>query len=334
MIDLIRPRDRPHRLGALIRWRDGDPNAKPYPMDSRKLPPFHSLLAFEAVARHRSFSRAADELCITHSAVSHRIRLLEESYGTKLLQRNSQGVALTHKGTEFLEAVLESLAILHTAAEKLSVVGREVVKLGLGHAFARSWLVERLGGFYRAHQDVDLDIYSVANADCVSMLRKGAIDVAVIYGKAADWEEFESIEIFKTRMFPVCSPGYLASNGEPQEPDDLLAATLLRLPTQPWKPWFKAAGLKVSDNAIKGPMFHDADLMLNAAVGGHGIALARDILADYDLTTGRLVRLFDLSIPSDSGYRVVYLANAKPRADVATFINWIVATARQPAGEP
>jgi len=298
---------------------------------SKKLPPFHALIAFEAVCRHRSFSRAAEELCITHSAVSHRIRLLEESYGVELLQRKNRRVTLTPKGAALLEAVMESLAILHVVSEKLAVVGREVVKVGVGHAFARSWLVERLGAFYRQHQDIDLEIYATKKTkiDCVTMLKEGEADVAISYGKTRDWIGFQSVEIFKTTIFPAASPAYLASIGKPRDPKQLLQGTLLRLSTQAWGPWFKAAGLNVPDDAISGPLFNDVDLMLNAAVGGQGVALARDVLADYDLSSGRLIRLFDLSVPSDSAYHVVYLPKAKARKEVAAFIDWIVATARQ-----
>jgi LysR family glycine cleavage system transcriptional activator len=299
----------------------------------KKLPPFHALIAFEAVCRHRSFSRAADELCITHSAVSHRIRLLEEGYGVELLQRRNRRVSLTPRGTVLLEAVLESIAILNLVAEKLAAVGQQVVRIGVGHAFARNWLVERLGGFYRQHQEMSLEIYATkqTNIDCINMLKRGEADVAISYGRAEDWIGFQSVELFKTKIFPVCSPAYLSAIGKPRDPKQLLEATLLRLSTQPWRPWFRAAGLNVPEHAASGPLFNDVDLMLNAAVGGQGVALARDVLADYDLSSGRLIRLFDLSIPSDSGYHVVYLSKAKSRKETAIFIDWIVGTARQPA---
>jgi LysR family glycine cleavage system transcriptional activator len=162
------------------------------------------------------------------------------------------------------------------------------------------------------------------------MLREGKADVAISYGRPDDWLAFESVEIFKTRIFPVCSPAYFASIGKPRDPKQLLKMPLLRLSTQPWSAWFKAAGVTVRDDALSGPLFNDVDLMLNAAVGGQGIALGRDVLADYDLNSGRLIRLFDLSIPSESGYHVVYIPKARARKKIEVFIDWLVASATRP----
>lgn len=296
-------------------------------MKARNLPPFHALLAFEAVARQRSFTKAADELCITHSAVSHRIRLLEEHYGVKLLVRNNQNVSVTQPGAELLKSVIESLDLLHKVSAQLQQPARSVVRVGLGHAFARSWFMEKLAGFYQLHPEIELEINAVANIECLNMLRSGVVDVAVTYTREVETEHFQSVEIIRTHSFPVCSPAYLAASGRPREPRDLLAAQLLRVPMQPWSPWFRAAGVAVTDDAIRGPLFNDMDLMLNAAVGGYGIGLARDVLADYDLSTGRLVRLFDLSISSDWCYRALFAPGARSAPQVDSFLHWLVSVA-------
>lgn len=295
----------------------------------RILPSFQGLAAFEAVARYQSFAKAAEELCITQSAVSHRINTLERKFGAKFFVRNRNAVTLTAQGTFFLGAVIEALSTLESACFRLSRT-RKIVKIDVGPAFARNWLVEQLGNFYRLHDDIDLEVSAVkmAQTNKLGSLKSGEADVSIRYGNAEDWPGLQCVELMRSEVFPVCSTGYKATIGGIYSPKDLLRATLLRLPRQPWKPWLKAAKLDC-DEPLRGPLFSDAALMLDAAAQGQGVALARSALVEHDLATGRLVHLFDISIPAEFSYYVICRPDTDQREEVALFIRWLVMCARK-----
>ena len=292
----------------------------------RRLPPLPTLAAFESVARHRSFVRAAQELCITRSAVSHRIRALEHYFGAQLFVRRRSTVTPTSEGALLLDAVMNALSMLESACEKLAVHNRRAVRISVGLAFASAWLMQRLSTFHRLHRDIDLEISALrlAQPNKLACLQSGEADVVISYGTAGDWKGFEYLEILKCRMFPVCAPAYRAAIGPLDTPQSLLKTTLLRLPRQPWRPWFKAAGL-VCQEPDRGPLFSHAGLMLDAAVNGQGVALVRDVLVEEDLKAGRLVRLFDAAV--ECAYFAVYLPKAKARPEVAAFLNWLTTVA-------
>ena len=208
--------------------------------------------------------------------------------------------------------------------------GRKVVRLSVGPAFAKSWLLEKLGSFYPSNADIDIEINAVklAPAEKLSCLSSGEADVAIRYGEAKDWPGFNCTRLLQSEVFPVCAPSYRASAGPFDQPRKLLDATLLRLARQPWTPWFKAAGIACSEPA-HGPWFSDAGIMLDAAAKGQGIALARSVLATYDLNAGRLVRLFDVGVRADSAYYAIRSLRSRARAEINVFTDWLVTTARQ-----
>ena len=294
------------------------------------LPPFHTLTAFEAVARHQSFARAAQELCLTNSAISHRIKILEQHLGVRCFVRSRGSVTLTAQGLQLLGGVIDAMSTLQIACSRTRNLGRKVVRLSVGPAFAKSWLLEKLGSFYPLHDDIDIEINAVklAPAEKLACLSSGEADVAIRYGAKTDWPGFSCAKLLQSEVFPVCSRSYVAGAGPFEQPLKLLDATLLRLARQPWAPWFKAAGL-TSDEPAQGPWFSDAGIMLDAAARGQGVALARSVLATFDLNAGRLVRLFDIGIRSESAYYAIRPRSAKVRPEIAAFTDWLVATARQ-----
>jgi len=295
---------------------------------TRDVPPLNVLAAFEAAARHHSFARAAEELHVTDSAISHRIRLLEEHVGAKLFVRARGGLVLTAKGTGYLAAVQTALATLKGAAADLAGDGRRVVRISIGPAIARNWLVGRLGEFYRLHSGIDLEISATKlSGNKLGVLKSGEADVAIRYGTSEEWSGCEAVALLEGNLFPVCSPAYRKSAGGLRKPKDLLKAVLLRLHTQSWRPWFAAAGLD-SVEPQKGPVFSDADLLLDAAVGSQGVALARSMLVGDHLSSGRLVMPFDISIPARSSYFAVYQRDSADRPEVATFLDWLKGVAR------
>jgi LysR family glycine cleavage system transcriptional activator len=294
-----------------------------------KLPPLHALAAFEAVARLHSFARAADELCVTHGAVSHRIKTLEQHFGVRLFARRGGTVTLTTQGTYFLTAVLEALSTLQQASKRL-VAARRVVTISAGPSTAHKWLMPRLGAFYRDHPGVDLEITAtkLAPKKRGASLESGEADIVIRYGRKEDWTGFQAAKLMDVRLYPVCAPAYLAKAGRLETPLALREAQLLRLPHEPWKPWFVAAGLAWEEPA-SGPLFGDASLLLDAAANGQGVALARDVLVERDLAAGRLVRLWDVALPSPRAYYAVWSTQSAARAEVKTFVSWLTASCRE-----
>jgi len=287
---------------------------------SHRLPPLHALAAFVAVARHRSFLHAAHELCVTPSAISHRIKALERHFETTLFSRQHGTVQITPQGELILEAVMSALATLESAHQKLKHADRKVVRVSVGQGFARNWLIERLGTFYRLHREIDLELNGARAARAkMDSLRSGEADIAIHDGEPES-KGLDRVPIVKCQVFPVCSPAYRARLPEPDNARALLNADLLRVYRQPWRPWFKAAGV-VCQEPDHGPLFSDSGLMVDAAVRGQGVALARDVLIQHDLDMGRLVRLCNVSI--NCTYFAVYLAKADSRPEVAAFIDWI-----------
>jgi LysR family glycine cleavage system transcriptional activator len=287
---------------------------------SPTLPPLHALAAFVEVARRGSFVLAARELCVTPSAISHRIKSLESHFNATLFTRQHSNVKLTPQGELILDAVMVALAALESAQQKLQSGHRKTVRVSVGQAFARNWLIERLGTFYRLHRDINIDLNGARAARAkLDSLRVGEADVAIHDGSPGS-KDFECVEILKCRVFPVCSPAYRDSLAGLDTPRKLLQACLLRVSRQPWRPWFKAAGVLCLE-PDQGPLFSDSGLMLDAAVGGQGVALARDVLVQHDLEMGRLVRLFDVSI--ECVYFAVTLPQNLMRPEVRTFIDWL-----------
>jgi LysR family transcriptional regulator, glycine cleavage system transcriptional activator len=281
------------------------------------------------VARLQSFARAAEELCVTHGAVSHRIKLLEQHFGTRLFVRSGRSVTLTSKGTYLLGTVVEVLFKLHDAGQRLTQ-WRPVVTVSAGPSAAHYWLKQRLACFYRAHPEIDLDL----RATQLSRQRKrasvetGEVDIAIRYGSAAEWTGLTCVKLMDVELFPVCSPAYAQMLGGVRRIEDLRKAVLLRLPHEPWRPWFRAAGVGDWPEPTHGPIFGDASLLLGAALGGQGVALARNVLVDEDLAGGRLVRLFDIAVSSPSAYHAVCAPGTAARGEVASFIEWLVASSQ------
>jgi LysR family glycine cleavage system transcriptional activator len=294
---------------------------------SRDVPPLHVLAAFESAARHQSFSRAAQELHVTDSAISHRIRLLEEQLGQKLFIRKKSGLTLTARGSYFLAAVQSALSTLKTASAALARNERRVVRLSIGPALARNWLVGRLAEFYATHTDIDIEISATKlSGNKLAVLKSGEADIAIRYGTQEDWTGFEAMKLLEGNLFPVCSPSYRKVH-EMRKPKDLLGSTLLRLPGEPWAPWFAAAGLKCEE-PLQGPVFSDADLMLDAAASSQGVALARSMLVGERLSTGRLMIPFDISIPAASAYFAVYSNGPAQKPEVGALLEWLGMVAR------
>ncbi len=297
-------------------------------MPFRKLPPLSALAAFEAVARHRSFTNAGKELFLTHGAVSQRISLLEKHLNTRLFVRSNRAVELTAEGARYLEAVREALSKLTSASDQFSQDGKRHLSLSVAPIFARHWLAHRVSDFHRLHPNIDLDLLS---SHQYAKIKAGEVDVAIRWGNG-NWPEVEKIRLIPGEFFPVCSEAYRKEKEPLRTPADLRRTTLLRHSTIPWKPWFKYAGLGWEEPSA-GPRFDDIGLMLQAVVDGLGVALAHRLLIEGMLKDGRLVRLFDISpFRGEDALYVVYAKESMHREEVAAFVDWIRAAIRHDIG--
>lgn len=288
-------------------------------MGLTRIPPVHALSAFEAAARHGSFASAAAELCITPSALSHRIRLLEDLVGERLFLRESRGLALSDFGRRYLEVVRQGLRTLTDLPVRTQAAPRSGVKLTLPPTFARYMMMPRLGEFIQSHPDIALEIYlSVPLYD----LALAESDIEIRFG-AGDYPELTSERLFVEPAFAVASPDYLRGLTPLREPADLARARLLRSALEPWQPWFEAAGLDWPEPA-SGLRVDDLGLLLELVRHGHGVGLTREHFAREMLASGEIVRLFDLQLDTPPhGYYLVFEPAAAARPEVALLIDWL-----------
>ncbi len=299
------------------------------PLERRRLPPLNALRAFEAAARHLNFSRAADELSVTPGAVSQQIQNLEDYVGAPLFKRTPRGLLLTDAAQTALPALREAFDRLAEAASLLTaaVDGRRLT-LTAAPSFAAKWLVPRLGAFERSHPQVD--IWLSAGLELVD-LTAGEVDVAIRYG-AGRYPGLEVRRLMNETVLPVMSPELLASQPL-ATPADLAHHTLLHDGSpEPddscpdWAMWLAARGVKGVDGN-RGPRFNQSSLVIEAALNGRGVALAKRTLAQADLESGRLVAPLQIATAVDFAYYLVH-PKAKGRLpQVKAFVSWIEAEA-------
>lgn len=291
----------------------------------RRLPPLNALRAFEAAARHLNFSRAADELSVTPGAVSQQIQNLEDYIGAALFKRTPRGLLLTDAAQTALPALREAFDRLAEAASLLTaaVDGRRLT-LTAPPSFAAKWLVPRLGRFEAIHPQVD--VWLSADMDLVDFAA-GDVDLAVRYGGGA-YPGLEAIRLIQETVIPVMSPGLNAANPL-AEPCDLARHVLLHDGSPDaddscpdWQMWLAARGVKGVDGA-RGPRFNQSSLVIEAALAGRGVALAKRTLAQDDIDAGRLVAPMAITTNVGFAYYVVH-PKAKARLpQVKAFVAWI-----------
>jgi LysR family glycine cleavage system transcriptional activator len=297
----------------------------------RTLPPLGTLVAFEAAARHLSFTRAGAELAVTQAAVSHHIKALESHLGRPLFRRRPRALLLTDEGQRFHQAVAAALDGLEAAAREAgAAAGTTRLTVTLLPSFAARWLVPRLGRFYAAHPTVDLHV--VATPTLLDLEREG-IDVAIRYG-GGHYRGCVVEHLLDEELFPVCSPRLQNGRKRLRSPADLTAHTLLHEETDDhWRAWLEAAG--VAGAPARGTMFTDSSLLVQAAVAGQGVALGRSVLVRDELAAGRLVRAFPRLLarwPSPRAYWVASPPGRARRPEVVAFRAWLQAEARADRG--
>lgn len=281
-----------------------------------RLPPLHDLLAFEAAARHLSFLRASEELHVTQSAVSHRIKSLEEALDVRLFIRVNRNIALTSFGERYLADVRDALARLAQATARIHEDTHERLRIAAAPALGAKWLITRLAEFQRAHPRVELAVTSSPDIDPV---RSGKVDVAIRYGDD-DAEGLVAVPLLRETLFPVAAPRFIDAH-RIRQPGDLARVPLLRHPLLSWQRWFRAAGLDC-DEPRSTPLFEDAMLMYEAVAAEQGVALTLKTVYDGFAESRRLARPFDIAV-WDRSYTAVYAANAVSNPVVPVFIDWL-----------
>ncbi|TPJ64574.1 transcriptional regulator GcvA [Mesorhizobium sp. B2-6-1] len=286
----------------------------------RRLPPLNALPAFEAAARHLNFSRAADELNVTHGAVSRAIKHLEEQLGVLLFERATRSVRLTAVGEPYARAVHEMLDQLAAATQSATAAhSGSTLNVSTSDGFAGKWLVPRLYRFHRAHGDIDVRISTTGKL--TNFLGDG-IDVAIRYG-AGNYPGLTSEFLTGEEVFPVCSPRLMQGAWPLEKPDDLRHHTLIHdgFPIG-WAVWLSSAGVEGVDPR-SGITFDSATFAVESAVQGEGVVLGRTMLVAADLATGRLVRPFGHALKSVSSFYLVYPPDAVRRRKVKAFRDWL-----------
>ena len=253
---------------------------------TRQLPPLNGLKAFEAAARSESFTRAAEELNVTQGAVSQQVKALEDTLGIKLFRRERQRLILTEAGRNYLAVIRDALDQIAAATQRLLQHQESgVLTISTSADFAAKWLVNRLSRFAERHPDVDLRVSATTHyAD----FARDDVDIAIRHGDG-NWPGLDVQRLYSERLFPICSPRLVAGRKRITKAADLLKFPLLRLEdAKNWTRLFEAAGVKASVGP--GPVLNRASMLIDAAIDGQGIALARTALAAWDLINGRLVR--------------------------------------------
>jgi DNA-binding transcriptional LysR family regulator len=283
----------------------------------RFLPSISSLLAIEAVERLGSATAAAEELSLSHSAVSRQLKVLEDQIGVPMFRRQGKGLALTPAGSEYAQSVRDCLHDLARASLKIKLGGQSAsLTLATLPAFGMRWLGPRLRDFTAAHPDIMVHIGTrLSPFD----FNRDKFDAAIHFGQR-DWPGVDYLELVRERVIPACAPALIG--GRRPEPADLLAMPLLHLESRPgaWEEWFEAHGCHPGQ--LRGMLFDQFVPMAEAAALGFGVALLPEFLARAEFALGRLVPASAGYLDIAASYYLVWPSNSEPGQPLDLFLNW------------
>ncbi len=293
----------------------------------RALVHLNAIRAFEAVARHMSFAKAARELNVTPAAISQQLKVIENHLGVSLFRRTKRAVFLTDAGQAMLPDVRNGFEHIKRGISKLAELkNREVLTVSTSPSFAAKWLIPRLDRFREAHPGIDIRLDTTARL--VDFDAEG-VDVAIRYGRG-NYRGLDVTPLLSEQIFPVCAPALMTDKHPLSIPHDLSRHTLLHDDTlgstrgfPSWTTWLEAARVRnVSPKA--GVHFNSSMLVIQAAVEGQGVALGRSVIVDDDLRAGRLIKPFSLVCALRFGYFIVHPKRAGNLPHVALFKSWIL----------
>lgn len=291
-----------------------------------RLPSLNGLRAFEAAARHLSFTHAAQELNVTQTAISHQIRRLEEELGIRLFIRQSRSLALTPQAAEYLPGIRAAFQDLRTATDRLLRKGDDrVLTISTLTSLAVKWLLPRLSTFQEKHPEIDVRI--TTSTELVDF-RTSNVDAAIRYGQGR-WPGLDAEWLMAEHLFPVCSPKLLTGERALRRPEDLEHATLLHTSStiDDWRLWFTAAGLPAHLSQKRGLTFDLAFMTVQAAIDGLGVAMGHTAYVADDVANGRLVVPFNVSMPS-AGYYFVTPQDRPVASKLNLFRDWLRTAAK------
>jgi LysR family glycine cleavage system transcriptional activator len=289
-----------------------------------RLPSLNGLRAFEAAARHLSFTNAASELNVTQTAISHQIRRLEQELGIRLFVRQNRALTLTSEARDYLPGVRAAFNDLRLATDRLLRKDNDhVLTISTLASLAAKWLLPRLSAFQEQHPGIDVRI---TTSTSLVDFKSGDVDAAIRYGRG-QWPGLHADWMMADQLFPVCSPALLIGDKPLRCPEDLADQTLLHSSSgydDDWRLWLTAAGLPPNISKQPGLTFDLIFMTVQAAIDGIGVAIGRTSYVETDIAKGRLVVPFKITLPADAGF---YLVSPEARADspkLSAFRQWLL----------
>ncbi|TWB06555.1 transcriptional regulator GcvA [Bradyrhizobium stylosanthis] len=296
-----------------------------------RLPSLNGLRAFEAAARHLSFTLAASELNVTQTAISHQIRRLEEELGIRLFVRQNRALALTPEARDYLPGVRAAFNDLRLATDRLLRKDDDkVLTVSTLASLAAKWLLPRLTDFQEQHPGIDVRI--TTSTSLVDFQRDN-VDAAIRYGRG-QWQGLRADWLMADELFPVCSPSLLRGDKPLRQPEDLKGYPLLHTSnanSDDWRLWLTAAGLPADIARQPGITFDMIFMTIQAAIDGIGVAMGRTSYVQDDIAKGRLVVPFKIALPADAGFYLVAPEGRREAPKLAAFRQWIVAATQNKA---
>ena len=291
-----------------------------------RLPSLNGLRAFEAAARHLSFTLAAAELNVTQTAISHQIKRLEQELGIALFIRQNRALALTPQARDYLPGVRAAFNDLRLATDRLRRKDNDrVLTVSTLASMAAKWLLPKLSTFQDAHPGIDVRI---TTSTSMVDFKGGDVDAAIRYGRGR-WPGLRADWLTADHLFPVCSPALLQGDRPLRTPADLAHHTLLHSSAgydDDWRLWLTAAGLPTDISKQPGLTFDMIFMTLQAAIDGLGIAVGRTTYVEGDLAKGRLVMPFNIRLPADAGFYLVSPEEASGTPKLIAFRDWLLAS--------
>jgi len=297
---------------------------------SARLPSLNGLRAFEAAARHLSFTQAAAELNVTQTAISHQIKRLEEELGIRLFIRQNRALALTPQARDYLPGIRAAFNDLRLATDRLLRRDNDrVLTVSTLASLAAKWLLPRLSAFQEAHPQIDVRI---TTSTSLVDFRTDDVDAAIRYGRG-QWPGLRADWLTADHLFPVCSPALLEGDNPLRCPEDLANHTLLHSGgyEDDWRVWLTAAGIPTNISKHPGQTFDLIFMTLQAAIDGLGVAVGRSTYVEGDIAKGRLVVPFKIRLPADAGFYLVSPESTANTPKLKAFREWMVAAVQAKA---
>ncbi|MBR1090294.1 transcriptional regulator GcvA [Bradyrhizobium manausense] len=294
-----------------------------------RLPSLNGLRAFEAAARHLSFTLAASELNVTQTAISHQIRRLEEELGIRLFIRQNRALALTPEARDYLPGVRAAFNDLRLATDRLLRTDDDkVLTVSTIASLAAKWLLPRLTDFQETHPGIDVRI---TTSTSLVDFQRDKVDAAIRYGRG-QWPGVRADWLMADELFPVCSPSLLRGDKPLRTPEDLKDHVLLHTNnSDDWRLWLTAAALPAGLSRQPGMTFDMSFMTVQAAIDGMGVAMGRTSYVQDDIAKGRLVVPFKIALPADAGFYLVSPEGRREAPKLTAFRQWMIAAAQNKA---